>query len=213
VPDIHGHRRCSGLLAAGVIILSLIAASISLPHLLKGLALPPEPSQQEDEDRARVAAAEAAIRAVERAQHDMGEGRSDADLYADAGARIMELYRQRSTAARRAARKARWQGRSTRLSESSVSPGSAPNATKSFRSLAAANSPMRWHVNWCERSICWKRDSARSNAALYPSGERTPFNQPFAFGRSARISRNAWQESPLLDLARSSRTTPFMDTV
>jgi CPA1 family monovalent cation:H+ antiporter len=78
-----------------VIILSLIAASISLPHLLKGLALPPEPSQQEDEDRARVAAAEAAIRAVERAQHDMGEGRSDADLYADAGARIMELYRQR----------------------------------------------------------------------------------------------------------------------
>jgi hypothetical protein len=62
---------------------------------LKGLELPQEPSQQEDEDRARIAAAQAAIQAVERAQHDMGEGRSDADLYADAGARIMELYRQR----------------------------------------------------------------------------------------------------------------------
>lgn len=88
-------RDLAIFLAAGVIILSLIAASIGLPHLLKGLKLPPEPSQQEDEDRARIAAAEVAIQAVERAQHDMGEGRSDADLYTDAGARIMELYRQR----------------------------------------------------------------------------------------------------------------------
>jgi CPA1 family monovalent cation:H+ antiporter len=31
----------------------------------------------------------------EQAQHDMGEGRGDTDLYADAGARIMELYHQR----------------------------------------------------------------------------------------------------------------------
>jgi hypothetical protein len=60
-----------------------------------GLKLPPDPSQQEEEDRARVAAAEAAIQAIEQAQHDMGEGRGDTDLYADAGARIMELYRQR----------------------------------------------------------------------------------------------------------------------
>jgi len=88
-------RDLAIFLAAGVIILSLVAASIGLPHLLKGLELPPEPSHQEDEDRARIAASEAAIRAVERVQHDMGEGRSDADLYVDAGARIMELYRQR----------------------------------------------------------------------------------------------------------------------
>jgi hypothetical protein len=78
-----------------VIIVSLIAASLSLPYLLQGLKLPPEPLQQEEEDRARVAAAEAAIQAIEQAQHDMGEGRGDTDLYADAGARIMELYRQR----------------------------------------------------------------------------------------------------------------------
>ena len=88
-------RDLAIFLAAGVIIVSLIAASLSLPYLLQGLKLPPEPSQQEEEDRARVAAAEAAIQAIEQAQHDMGEGRGDTDLYVDAGARIMELYRQR----------------------------------------------------------------------------------------------------------------------
>ena len=88
-------RDLAIFLAAGVIIVSLVAASFSLPFLLKGLELPPEPSQQEEEDRARIAAAEAAIQAIEQAQHHMGEGRSDADLYIDAGVRIMELYRQR----------------------------------------------------------------------------------------------------------------------
>ena len=88
-------RDLAIFLAAGVIIVSLVAASFSLPFLLKGLELPPEPSQQEEEDLARIAAAEAAIRAIEQAQHHMGEGRSDADLYTDAGVRIMELYRQR----------------------------------------------------------------------------------------------------------------------
>jgi monovalent cation/hydrogen antiporter len=88
-------RDLAIFLAAGVIIVSLIAASITLPYLLKGLRLPPEPSHQEDEDRARIAAAEAAIQAVRQALRDMGEGRGDADLYADTGARIMALYRQR----------------------------------------------------------------------------------------------------------------------
>ena len=88
-------RDLAVFLAAGVIIVSLTAASVSLPYLLKNLELPPEPSHQEEEDLARVAAAGVAIQAVEQAQHDMGEGRSDADLYTDAGVRIMELYRQR----------------------------------------------------------------------------------------------------------------------
>jgi len=88
-------RDLAIFLAAGVIIVSLVAASVSLPVLLKGLELPPEPSQQEEEDRARIAAAEAAIQAIEQAQHHLGQGRSDADLYTDVGVRIMELYRQR----------------------------------------------------------------------------------------------------------------------
>lgn len=88
-------RDLAIFLAAGVIIVSLIAASIGLPFLLHNLELPPEPSHQEEEDRVRIAASEAAIKAIEKAQHSLGEGRSDADLYADAGARIMELYRRR----------------------------------------------------------------------------------------------------------------------
>lgn len=88
-------RDLAIFLAAGVIILSLTAASIGLPYLLTGLQLPPEPSAHEAEDKARIAAAEAAIKAIEQVQHDMGEGRNDADIYTDAGTRIMELYRQR----------------------------------------------------------------------------------------------------------------------
>lgn len=82
-------------LAAGVIIVSMIAASVGLPFLLKNLELPPEPSHQREEDEARIAAAEAAIKAIEATQHRMGEGRSDADLYSEVGSRLMELYRQR----------------------------------------------------------------------------------------------------------------------
>lgn len=88
-------RDLAIFLAAGVIIVSLIAASIGLPVLLKGLELPPEPSHQRIEDHARIVAAEEAIKAIERAQHNLGEGRSDADLYTEIGARLMELYRQR----------------------------------------------------------------------------------------------------------------------
>jgi len=88
-------RDLAIFLAAGVIIVSLIAASIGLPRLLAGLKLPPEPSHEAEEYRVRAAAAEAAIRAIEKSQHEMSKGRADADLYADAGARVMDLYRQR----------------------------------------------------------------------------------------------------------------------
>ncbi|PZU51376.1 MAG: Na+/H+ antiporter [Sphingomonas sp.] len=86
-------RELAIFLAMGVIITSLIAASIGLPLLLRGLQMPPEPSHQAEEDAARVAAANAAIAAIEKAQHDMAEGRADADIYVSAASRIMELYR------------------------------------------------------------------------------------------------------------------------
>jgi len=88
-------RDLAIFLAAGVIIMSLVAASVGLPPLLKGLKMPAEGEKEEHEDQARVAAAQAAIQAIEKAQHDMGEGRVDADLYADAASRIMALYRRR----------------------------------------------------------------------------------------------------------------------
>jgi CPA1 family monovalent cation:H+ antiporter len=88
-------RDLAIFLAAGVIIVSLLAASIGLPFLLKNLEIPAEPSHQQEEDEARIRGAEAAIKAIEALQHDMGEGRADANLYADAGARLMDIYRQR----------------------------------------------------------------------------------------------------------------------
>ena len=45
--------------------------------------------------RAELAAAEAALRAIEDAQHAMAEGRPNPDLYADTASRLMEIYRQR----------------------------------------------------------------------------------------------------------------------
>jgi CPA1 family monovalent cation:H+ antiporter len=87
-------RELAVFLAAGVIILSLVSASIGLPRLLKDLEIPPEPSQQEEEDRARVAAAKAAIEAVEHALREAASSKIN-DLYPEAGARVVELYRQR----------------------------------------------------------------------------------------------------------------------
>lgn len=88
-------RDLAIFLAMGVIILSLVAASAGLPYLLKGLDLRPEPSHRKEEDEVQVAASEAAIKAIEKAQHDICQGRPDADLYVEAGARIMDAYRQR----------------------------------------------------------------------------------------------------------------------
>ncbi|MFN3836134.1 MAG: Na+/H+ antiporter [Brevundimonas sp.] len=88
-------RNLAIFLAASVIIVSLLVATFALPRLLKGVELPPEPSHERDEDRGRVAAASAALRAVEDASHAMAEGKANPDLYSDIAGRIMELYRQR----------------------------------------------------------------------------------------------------------------------
>lgn len=88
-------RDLAIFLAAGVIIVSLVLASLALPVLLKGLTMPGEPSKQAEEDAARVATAEAAIQAIERHQHRLAEDHGDADRYAAAGGRVMDLYRER----------------------------------------------------------------------------------------------------------------------
>ena len=88
-------RDLAIFLAAGVIIISLVVGAIALPILLKGLVLPAEPSRQAEEDDARLATAEAAIRAIKRHQNTLGGMHDDADLYAVAGARAMDAYRDR----------------------------------------------------------------------------------------------------------------------
>lgn len=88
-------RNLAIFLAAGVIIVSLVLATVALPRLLKGVELPPEDDHQAEENRSRVAAAWAAIRAIEDAQHAMAEGKADPDTYAETAARMMEVYRHR----------------------------------------------------------------------------------------------------------------------
>lgn len=88
-------RDLAIFLAAGVILSSLVAATVGLPFLLGGLQIPPEPAHDEQEDSARTAAAEAAIKAIEQAQHELSQNRADADVYADTGAKIMDVYRAR----------------------------------------------------------------------------------------------------------------------
>ncbi|GAU85993.1 Na+/H+ antiporter [Bosea sp. BIWAKO-01] len=88
-------RDLAIFLAAGVIVVSLVLASIALPPLLKDLKLPPEDFDQEEMDNARDKAARAAIQAIEQTQHQMAAGRADADLFAEASLRVMEAYRPR----------------------------------------------------------------------------------------------------------------------
>ncbi|MDJ0277590.1 Na+/H+ antiporter [Sphingomonas sp. 2R-10] len=88
-------RDLAIFLAAGVIIVSLLLATFALPVLLKGLTLPAEPSHQAQEDAARITTARAAVRAIERQQHALAEAHDDPDLYIAAGARVMDVYRER----------------------------------------------------------------------------------------------------------------------
>jgi Na+/H+ antiporter len=88
-------RDLAILLAAGVIVVSLLAATFFLPPILKSLQLPPERSDYAAEERTRRAAAKAAIRAIEAVQHQLSEGRANADLYAEIGGRVMQIYRER----------------------------------------------------------------------------------------------------------------------
>jgi CPA1 family monovalent cation:H+ antiporter len=88
-------RELVVFLAASVILLSLTVASIGLPRLLKGLELPDEPVVLLEEDRARQAAASAAIAAVEKAQLTLPHAPSDIDIYTNAAARVIALYQLR----------------------------------------------------------------------------------------------------------------------
>lgn len=88
-------RDLAIFLAMGVIIVSLVAASIGLPLMMRGLEMPAEPTGEAEVDAARIAAAEAAIAEIERTQHRLADGRKDADIYVNAASQLMDLYRKR----------------------------------------------------------------------------------------------------------------------
>jgi CPA1 family monovalent cation:H+ antiporter len=84
------------LLASGVILTSLVIASIGLPVLLRGLRLPADEAAVDERDRARIVTAKAAIAEIERVQHELAAADSDeADRYTDIAARLMTQYRER----------------------------------------------------------------------------------------------------------------------
>lgn len=83
------------LLASGVILASLIIASIGLPLLLRGLQLPMDEGAAGERDRARLVTAKAAIAEIERVQHDLATDNDEIDRYTDVAARVMAQYRER----------------------------------------------------------------------------------------------------------------------
>lgn len=88
-------RNLAIFLAMGVILVSLLGASLLLPPVLRGLELPPEEAHEREEDEARRAATEAAVKAIQRLQQQMAAGHADAELYAEAATMSMEPYRHR----------------------------------------------------------------------------------------------------------------------
>ncbi|SFU84113.1 Na+/H+ antiporter [Pseudoduganella namucuonensis] len=88
-------RDLTIFLASAVILISLLAASIVLPRLLDGVDFPDEPHEQQEEDRAREVAANAAIAAIERAQIELMSTSLEPDLYPQAAGRVIALYKHR----------------------------------------------------------------------------------------------------------------------
>lgn len=83
-------------LAAAVILVSLVSASLMLPRLLRGLELPRDDSGRREEELARKLSSKSALAAVEKARQQLVEGQpvTVAQLYNDAAARVSLLYRR-----------------------------------------------------------------------------------------------------------------------
>lgn len=81
--------------AAGVIVLSLVMASIGLPLVLRGVDIPDERSDSEEEERARLLAARAGMKAIERALNAPVDTEADGTLLTDAGRPVIAQYRRR----------------------------------------------------------------------------------------------------------------------
>ncbi|WP_407704120.1 Na+/H+ antiporter [Xylophilus rhododendri] len=85
-------RDLAIFLAATVIIVSLIVASIGLPRLLNGLEVPPETEHHAQQDLAHQAARRAGIVAIEKKLRQLVEAhpQTDPQLYTEVASRIIE---------------------------------------------------------------------------------------------------------------------------
>ncbi|MGE0800226.1 MAG: Na+/H+ antiporter [Lautropia sp.] len=91
-------RDLAIFLAATVIILSLVGASLLLPRLLQGLEVPPETEHQAQEDLAQEAVRMVAPKAIQQCLHEMVEANPGTDpaLYTEVAGRLMESYERRA---------------------------------------------------------------------------------------------------------------------
>jgi Na+/H+ antiporter len=89
-------RDLTIFLAASVIIISLLTASIFLPRLLKDLNIPVESEHHRQEDLANHAAREAALRGVEHTLHQLLKQHPDRDpqIYTHVASQVMESLRR-----------------------------------------------------------------------------------------------------------------------
>ncbi|MFL9583226.1 Na+/H+ antiporter [Stenotrophomonas sp. AB1(2024)] len=83
-------------LAAAVILVSLVGASVALPRLLKGLELPADSGERKEEDLARRLASKAALAGVERMRQQLVQNQTtdNVQLYNDAASRVSLLYQR-----------------------------------------------------------------------------------------------------------------------
>src|SRR5690606_16493316 len=91
-------RDLAIFLAAMVIIISLIAASIGLPRLLRNLEVPPETERQHQQELAEAAAREAASRGIQQALHELTQAhpQEDPSLFTEVAGRVMSSLSQRT---------------------------------------------------------------------------------------------------------------------
>lgn len=88
-------RQLAIFLATAVILVSLLVASVALPALLRGLELPEESSEEQQEDLARRASAQAALEAVEKLRQRLVEDSEQAELVNQAANRVSALYQRK----------------------------------------------------------------------------------------------------------------------
>ena len=88
-------RDLAVLLAMGVIVVSVLTASVALPLLLRGLELPDDPARAAEEAAARTAAAQAAVGALEQLERERLDAGAEGSVDAAAAARVIAAYRAR----------------------------------------------------------------------------------------------------------------------
>lgn len=88
-------RDLAIVLAAGVILLSLLLATLALPRTLRGLSLPADPALRRAEYTVRSAAAQAAIKAILAAGRAAPASAAQSEASADLSRELIAVYRQR----------------------------------------------------------------------------------------------------------------------